>query len=111
MWSLKNQVTGKKFGDIFNINSIQNLFKINNEEINKPRNLFIKYNIFINNNELLIDDKIHYKKYDLNSKINDIFKFNGIKINEIKIFKNGIQFKTYIEDIELIRLKDIYYFL
>ena len=97
--------------DLFNTSFIKNLFKTNNDEINKPRNLFVKYNIFINNKQLLTDDKIDYKKYDLNSKIEDIIKFNGIKINNITILKNNIEFKTYIEDIELIRLKDIYHYL
>jgi hypothetical protein len=97
--------------EIFNTSFIKNLFNTNNNEINKPRNLLVKYNIFINDNELLTDDKNHYKKYDLNSKIEDIIKFNGIKINNITILKNNIEFKTYIEDIELIHLKDIYHYL
>lgn len=97
--------------DIYNLPLIKNLFKNNNEEINKPRNLLIKYNIIVNGNELSIDEKIYFKKYDINSKIIDIFKFKGIKINEFKILKNNIEFKSYIKDIELISLKEIYSFL
>ena len=97
--------------DIYNLPLIKNLFKNNNEEINKPRNLLIKYNIIVNGNELSIDEKIYFKKYDINSKIIDIFKFKGIKINEFKILKNNIEFKTSIKDIELISLKEIYSFL
>lgn len=80
----------------------------NSVEIKVPRSLLTKYDIKINGNKLELNDKILYKKYSSESKLVDIFKFNKIDIKEIIIYKNGTEFKKYIENIGNIQLKDIY---
>jgi hypothetical protein len=81
------------------------------EDIKKPRNLFTKYKLFINNNELLLEEKINLKKYVTNTKLVDIFIFNGIILNELKVLKNDIEHKIYNTDIEMITIDNIYEFL
>jgi hypothetical protein len=41
----------------------------------------------------------------------DIFLFQKIELYEIKIIKNGTEFKKYIDNFEKILIKDIYAFL
>lgn len=102
-----------------NFNNINDLILsskiINDEHINQPRNLFIKYKILINNLELKLEDKIFYKKHNSNTKLVDIFKFNNInnleKIEEIIIYKNEKEFKRYNSDILELTIKDIYIYL
>jgi hypothetical protein len=80
-------------------------------EINKPRNLFIKYSVKVNNCILDTNEKIHYKKYDKECNLLDVFKFNNINIKEIIIYKNIDEHKKYIEHFDTIKVKDIYEYL
>jgi len=102
-----------------NFNNINDLIFsskiINDDNINQPRNLFIKYKILINNLELQLEDKIFCKKHNSSTKLVDIFKFNNInnleKIEEIIIYKNEKEFKRYNSDILELTIKDIYIYL
>ena len=90
--------------------------KINDDDnINQPRNLFIKYKIFINGLELKLEDKILCKKHYSNTKLVDFFKFNKIinleKMEELIIYKNDKEFKKYNSDIFELTIKDIYIYL
>lgn len=102
-----------------NFNNINDLIFsskiVNDDNINQPRNLFIKYKILINNLELKLEDKIFCKKHYSNTKLVDIFKFNNInnleKIEDIIIYKNEKEFKRYNSDILELTIKDIYIYL
>jgi hypothetical protein len=80
-------------------------------QIKKPRNLFAKYKLFINKNEVSLEEKINLKKYLPNTKIEDICKFDGVILNELQVIKNNIDFKTYNEGMQMITIDDIYEFL
>jgi hypothetical protein len=81
------------------------------EKITPPRSLFIKYTVLINGFEVSIGDKVLYKKYAVGTRIVDMLKFNGIKLNNLKILKNDKEFKTWSTDFYDILVDDIYPFL
>jgi hypothetical protein len=78
----------------------------------QPRNLFIKYKILINGLELKLEDKIFYKKYYDNTKLIDILRFDGIKLNELIILKNDNEHKKYSDkDVDKLMISDICMYL
>jgi len=79
--------------------------------ITHPRNLLIKYKILINGLELKLEDKILYKKYYGDSKLIDVLKFHGIKLNELVIFKNDKEIKKYSNDVDKLVISDICMYL
>lgn len=122
----KSFILNTNFNDIIN----NNIYDINNElnnEINKPRSLFIKYDIYINNYLIELNDKIKLKKYSENCLIEDVLKFERFTENyliedifdinnieselyPLKINKNNKEFKKY-NYINNLYLKDIYQYL
>jgi hypothetical protein len=116
----KYQVHLKTFDKIFILNTnIPYLIKYHNqiretsEKINPPRSLMIKYTVLINGLEVSITDKVLYKKYATGTKIVDMLKFNGIKLDSLTVLKNGKEFKTWTKDQELDNslVDDIYPYL
>ena len=83
------------------------------EKINPPRSFFIKYTVLINDAEVSINDKILYKKYASGTRVIDMLKFNGIEVNNLKIIKNGKEFKSWSKEQMLndVQVDDIYPFL
>jgi len=77
-----------------------------NININKPRSLFIKYDIYVNNYKLELDDKIKLKQYSDNCLLKDIYLFEKIELYNIIIYKNNKEFKIY-NDIDNLFLIDI----
>jgi hypothetical protein len=116
----KYQVHLKTFDKIFilttNIPYLihhHNQIRETSEKINPPRALFIKYTILVNDSELSISDKVLYKKYAAGTRVVDMLKFNGIQLSDLKVLKNGIQFKSWLKEQELddILVEDIYPYL
>ncbi len=101
----KYQVHLKTFDKIFILNTNipylinhHNKIRESSEKINPPRSLMIKYTVLINGSEVSINDKVLYKKYASGTRIVDMLKFNGIELKDLKILKNGKEFKTWIKD-------------
>jgi hypothetical protein len=87
--------------------------EINQDDVilNNPRSLLNSYEIYINDKVLTLDEKILLKKYIHSTNLHNIFLFQKIELYEIKIIKNGTEFKKYIDNFEKILIKDIYAFL
>jgi len=83
------------------------------EKINPPRSLFIRYTMLINDAEVSINDKVLYKKYAAGTKVVDMLKFNGIEVNNLKVIKNGSEFKSWSKEqiIDDVLVDDIYPYL
>lgn len=115
------QIHSRTYDKIFilntNIDSIVNNHKMiceKSEKINPARSLFIKYSVFINNDELSINDKLYYKKYAYGTYLVDICKFNGIgRIDILQVLKNDTKFKIWTneQDIYNVLIDDIYIYL
>lgn len=115
----KYQVHLKTFDKIFILNtSLSDLIYKHNlicelsEKLNPPRSLFIKYNILINGQDLSIDQKNFYKKYADGTKVIDMLKFNGIRLENLKVLKNTQEFKIWtVNNVEELEIGDIYPYL
>ena len=114
----KYQVHLKTFDKIFILYTSQSelIYKHNtireiSEKVNPPRSLFIKYDVIVNGRELSIDEKVFFKKYADGTKVLDMLEFNGIKLTELKVLKNNVDFKIWKEHIEDIGIEEIYAYL
>lgn len=133
-------ILNTNFNDIINNNIANNNVYNQSNEIIKPRSLFIKYDIYINNHFIELNDKIKLKQYSDYCFLIDIIKFEKISENylivdilksesfsenclsadvlqienielySIKINKNDKEFKVY-NDIKNLYLIDIYQYL
>lgn len=84
------------------------------EKFNPPRSLFVKYDVIVNGCELTIDQKILFKKYSEGTNICDMLEFNGIKLLDLKVIKNGSQFKIWdsnSENLKELKIEEIYPYL
>ena len=81
------------------------------EKVNPPRSLFIKYDVIVNGRKLSIDEKVFFKKYADGTKVLDMLEFNGIKLTELKVVKNNVDFKIWKEHLEDIGIEEIYAYL
>jgi hypothetical protein len=87
--------------------------EINQEDVilNNPRSLINSYEIYVNDKVLTLNEKILLKRYINSTSLYNIYLFQNIELYEIKIIKNGTEFKKYTNDFKNLLIKDVYAFL